>query len=332
MYNLGRQILFDKKGSSLAIVLMVLAIMMILVVSLGTLSISEVNFSSHQLNRTQAYYAARSGVQTGLKRLEKATTDTDYIDITTLYNDIKTNIDKTVGTGSSDTYNVQFLLNAANTQIKILGTGTSKGINDTTALTVEFTEPYGYPNNWVNPGGIISRGEKEQTSSPVVINTAKLLGHAPKKETNNDTTWKTPALHFIDGPYSLEITAKTLTIISNLVSFRNPVYIKGNSGGSLDDSLIFKTFDAAGFVDPAVIPGNGVIALQGGIYSDDTHALIFPVGYYQFVTDMSLMDSGDRTLMLTEITDTDAIERIKAIIRANTALTFTPTSMRWSEN
>ena len=325
-------------GGTLAIVVIVMMVLSILGLSLLNVGSAETNFTMRQANRLQSQYSARSGVEEGLLRIKTYVATNNYQDIPSLFADAGTPIDDGAITPGEDSYDVIFSQDPALDQMKILSTAQYRGQQSTMALTIQFQSPFSIPSDWLNPGGIIKVGYREQTTTPVVINTVKLLGHAPKKSSNSEVAeWKAPSLHFIDSPDSLQITAKKLVLNANLVSFRYRVVVDKN----LEDCLVLQTFDTDGFtnIDPKLsldgmndIPSErGVLVLAQGLYEKNNGSPLH-TGYYVFESGADMSKASDWGTKILQITNSDTISFIDERIRLETTLNFEPTQLRWSKD
>ncbi len=341
----------NQKGGALVLVVMVMAVLMILGVSLITVSLAETNFSTRQLNRSQAYFSARSGAEIGLETIKTALATGNYQDVVTLYNDINTPISGAVNSGE-DTFNVSFVDGGlvAQDRIKIYSQGTAYNVPNTTALTIHFTTPSQIPLDWLNPGQIIRSGFWERTTDPVIVNTAKLLGHSPKKSSTSLTTWRAPSIHFIDddGGFSLEVTHKSLVLETNLVSFKRKILTKDDN-----DCLRLETFDTDGFLhddgtrlkynnnlgtDPNdLIPeGWGVVVVKDGLVrgNKNSYTIVWAAGYYAFAPGTEISSEAHRidTNKIKHIINPTTIAFIDEVIRRETMLGFNPNHMTWSQD
>jgi hypothetical protein len=336
----------SKKGASLVLILMVASIIFILGVTILGIGVAEARFSTRQVDKTQAYLSAKSGVEIGLDKIKNALASGNYEDVNTLYDDINVPFSGSVNTGE-DTYSVTFVDDGLVTQnrIKILGESIVNNVKGTTALTIQFTSPGRIPLDWLNNGNIINKGYHERTTGPVVVDLVKLLGHSPKKSSVAVTTWFAPSIHFVDDEegFALEVTAKQLILKSNLISFRNKIYTKEDN-----DCLVLSTFNAQGFRDAAgnrllydnshYIPeGWGVVVLYKDMVrgmNKNSSYTVFSPGYYAFAPGMALSSSADRNnaSKMIEITNQSTKDYIDAVIKSETTLGFEPTQIRWSNN
>lgn len=338
----------NRKGGTLALVLMVMSVLMILGLSLINLSLAEANQSTRQLNRSQAYFSARSGVEVGIERIKTEIASGNYQDVATLYDAVKTPISGSVNPGK-DTFNVSFIDGGAVLQdkIKIYAVGMAHDVPNTTAITIHFTTPNHIPLDWLNPGQIIRSGFWEKTTDPLIVNTAKLLGHSPKKSSTSLTTWRAPSIHFIDddGGFSLEVTHKQLVLQTNIVTFKKKILTKENN-----DCLKLETFNLLGFVDDSknklaynndvtnnLIPdGWGVVVVKEGLVigSKNSNTLKWSAGYYAFAPGTEISNDShinDPTKVL-KIINQSTIDFIDEVISRETRLNFNPTHIKWSKD
>ncbi len=339
------------KGGSLVLVVMIMAVLMILGISLITISLAETNISVHQLNRSQAYFSARSGAEIALERIKTALASGNYQDVNTLFNDVKTPINGSVDSGE-DTFIVNFIDGGlvAQDRIKIFSEGMSHNVPNTTALTIHFTTPSQIPLEWLNPGQIIRSGFWERTTDPVIVNTAKLLGHSPKKSSNSLTTWKAPSIHFIDDDegFSLEVSHKQLVLQTNLLSFKKKILTKDDN-----ECLKIETFNTQGFLhdngtrlkynnnigtDPNdLIPeGWGVVVVKEGLVrgNKNSYSTIWAAGYYAFAPGTEISKEAHRidSNKVKLIINPSTIAFIEEVIIRETMLGFNPKHMSWSKD
>lgn len=337
----------EERGGTLALTLIVMLVLSILGFSLLSISVAEAKFAANQLNNTQAYFVARSGAEVGLKTIMNTLTSGNHQTLTSLYAALTSPVTGSVNAGE-DSFSVTFIDGGlvAQDQIKILSTGTANSGTVTTALTVRFSVPFPVPLDWLNPGGVIKAGTYERTTSPVIVNTVKQLGHGTKKSTALDTIWKAPSIHFVDddNDISLEISGKTFEIQSNLVSFFNRIYMKKNEV----DSLVYQTFNAAGFKDAngnslpynssgTLIPnGWGVVKLNKMMFEGNPNSptQVWAPGYYAVSPGTDLSNPADRTNIakVIQITNTTTQNYIDSVINDETGLSFDPQSKKWSKN
>lgn len=336
----------NRKGSTLPMVLMVMLVLIILGITILSLGLSEATFASRQLNRTQAYFSARSGAEVGIEQIETALTSGTYQDTASLFAAVNYPFNGSVNAGE-DSHNVSFIGDSIDEdRIKIYSEGTYKNTSDSTAVTIYFTSPNYIDDGWLNPGQIIKAGFWEKTTGPVVVSPTKLLGHAPKKSSNSNTTWRAPSIHFIkdEDNFSLEVTAKKLIIQTNLLSFQGDIYTDSSS-----DSLKLETFNEQGFLkdDGTVLAYNtsgdlipegwGVVAVKSGIVrgnNKNNTTLVFDPGYYAYKPGAEI-SNDDHTVdpnQIIKITNTATINYIDSVINKETSLGFDPTLMRWSKN
>lgn len=343
----------SKKGASLVIVLMIASVLFILGMVILDIGIAEARFSTRQLNKTQAYLSAKSGVEIALDKIKDELAAGNYDNVKTLYDKINVPFSGSVNTGE-DMFNVVFLDDdddvddddlVSQNRIKILGEATVNNVKGTTALTIQFTSPNRISLDWLNNGNIIEKGYHERTTGPVIVDLVKIVGHSPKKSSQMTTTWHAPSIHFVDdeGGFALEITAKELILESNLVSFRNKVYTKDDN-----DCLVLKTFNSEGFKDSTgnrlllddinYIPdGWGVVVLYKEMVrgnNKNSCYSVFSSGYYAFAPGTALSSSTDRSnsSKIKAITNDSTIEYIETVIKNETSLGFEPTQVRWSSN
>ena len=339
----------NKKGFAFALTIVLVMVLFILGIAIVDMGTNESKITAVQYNRTQSYYSARSGVEVALMKLQQEIDTGLYDEVNDLYAAVNVAFSGSITPGK-DTFNVTFVDGGLTAQdkFKILAQSTNSGAIASTALTIHFLTPDYLPLDWLNPGQIMRKGFFERSYGPVVVKTAKLLGHAPKKSATATTIWKAPEIHFIDddGGFSFEVTAKSIEFQTNLLSFKKKIYTSSKS----EDSFMLSTFDSAGFVDEDgdallldfngnYIPDHwGVLALKEDmVYGTNKNSLLYEAldaGYYAYAPGLVLSDETQRVdeNLIKEIIYTDTIEYIDEIIRKSTSLELNPTEMQWSKN
>lgn len=352
----------SKQGFAFATTLVIMVAVFILGIAILAMTNTEAVHTAVQYNRTQAYYAARSGVEVAIRKLQATIAAGEYDTVESLYNVMST---AGVVSGSvvpgRDTYSAQFMDDGllAEDRMKIYSVGTQEDMSATTALTLYFDTPNYMPLDWLNPGQIIKAGFWERSTGAVVVRTAKILGHSPKKSTVADTTWRAPAIHFVDDDngFCLEVTAKALKLQTNLLSFKHMVFFDKNN---TNDTLTVETRDPTGFTradgQPMYLDVGGTVPLPAGwgvlvlkkdiVSGNNKNSYITIHGNANPTLDPTLFTlyafkSGTQLTNPAHWTDTTQMQLIKHpgtityildTINKDTTLQFDADSAIWSEN
>ena len=339
----------NNSGMTLPTTLIVMLILFILGVAILSVSVAESLLTTKQHDRTQAYFSAKSGIEIAIKNISTLVATGNYDEVSSLYTAVNVPFTGSIN-ASEDQFSVSFVDGGLVQQdkIKILSQGTKANSSDSVALTLHFSTPSNLPLDWLNPGQIMRKGFFERTTNPVVVKTAKLLGHAPKKSTTAPTTWRAPSIHFIDndGGFSFEVTAKSVEFQTNLLSFKKKIFTKNN-----DDSFVIKAFNPNGFrhdngsrmklndnAPEELIPdGWGVVVLKEDLVignNKNNYSTAFASGYYAFAPGVQFSNSVQRDDLnyVKPITSSTTIAFIDEVIRRETSLGFNILDAIWSKN
>lgn len=229
--RLGVRVMLCKKknGSTLVIVIIVMAVLAILGTALLGVSLAETKHASRQDGKTQAHYIARSGTYVGIKMVNSFVDTNKYADLTLLARALNTEAGRlTINekkVGDTGTFSLSFVVSEIG-KLKIVSTGNTggvQGITDTVTMSMDVNLP---PPNTTNPTGWLpgnshnlSHGANERDYSYIrsVINLDGRANtiKAPQGGGNNPV-YQASAIKFIDGPKSglcLEQINNTVPII-----------------------------------------------------------------------------------------------------------------------
>lgn len=343
---MNTNLLRNKKGMTLPTTLIVMLILFILGIAILSVSLAETVLTTRQFDRTQAYFSAKSGIEIAIKNISTLVSTGNYDEVSDLYAAANTPFTGSIN-ASEDQFSVSFVDGGLVQQdrIKILSQGSKANSSESVALTIHFSTPNNLPLDWLNPGQIMRKGFFERTTDPVVVKTAKLLGHAPKKSATALTTWRAPSIHFVDddGGFSFEVSAKSIEFQTNLLSFKKKIFTTDN-----DDSFILKTFNPNGFLDDDgnvlslddvddIPSGWGVVVLREDLVignNKNHYSTAFASGYYAYAPGVEFSNSVQREdlNLVKPITSSTTIAYINEVIRRETSLGFNLLDAIWSKN
>lgn len=120
----------NRKGSALALVLIVMAVLMILGTTVLKVAVAEDRFANHNEDKIQAYYVARAGAQAVAEyMIEDAHGDaSELVDMTS---------DMTQYTKMGGQFQVTVSKNPSNNNLSIISTGEYNGIKQTAKILLE---------------------------------------------------------------------------------------------------------------------------------------------------------------------------------------------------
>lgn len=179
----------NREGGALIMVILVMVIMTILGTTLLSISLAENKQAIIENNRIEAYYLARSGVESTAAWILGSETTQEEID--QIVNKISE--DSSLGNGK---FNVEVIKNPDNEDLVIIGTGYVNGISSTTRMIIEksretsddlkFDYSVYLMNNTTYNGNITINGSLGHPEGVTVIFTgnAKLNGTKEEKNIN----------------------------------------------------------------------------------------------------------------------------------------------------
>lgn len=346
----------NNKGVALSWVIILFTVLFILGVAITNYSLSEIRLSSRNENSVIAYHLAKSGVEIVYDELYTAIDGMpeEYVDSAALINHLSTmNLINTLGTINSIgdyTVNVSVMEFVGDEDsLKISSTGTVNGVNNTTALIVQYSGPYANPKGWINNGEIAMSGYFQMTHQPVVFRIGKTLGHAVKKAAVNETTtFKAPSLHFrdvSDDNISLEVQdlgPKSFNLESNFITFKGKILITGEEDGNLtltvfrDDlnnqlGMRYDNGDLINLGFGIVYFGDGIIK-QEKVGPNTIETEIKGTGFYYFPNTKDLnLDLESDIAELVPITDPTLVSYLLNRMAQEVKLSLNAERAYWSE-
>lgn len=213
---------FNKRGFVLPSVLFIFIILMLLGITLLAVSNAEAKHSIRQQHRSQAYYIARSGIETGLDLLRNTAQTGDYRSLNDLVNDVESSYgnNKSYTLGTDGNFTLKYYPLGIH-QIKIESIGNNlidSSIQEKVTLTVGTTFAQGFENNpkeWIAGINLI----KGITSGTNYIgNGVRLLGNPTQSPmgSGTDSEFAASIIHFEDySGISLRQVTNTINISFN---------------------------------------------------------------------------------------------------------------------
>jgi len=336
----------NEKGAALPIVLIVMLVLIILAAALLNISMANVRQSAYQNNRLQAYNLARSGIELAVRKLQVATEENIYTDITELEPIMIPFGSTTIANLPNASFSVTFVMSGYSVEetVKIVGTGVYSGVTETTSLTLDVSSPYLNPDNWINNGWIVNDGLFSKSDAVIVFRTKKNIGHAVKKVGNTaaPTTFTAKSLHFMDTAesVSLEVVSnRPFTLEANLITFVTQISVPDNGSGELFLNVLG---GGSGLIGPDALPlktGYGVIYLPGGVVkrNGNNYTQVFPSGYYYFNGNTALAGQALNLASVTDraklikIVDANTIKYLEDMIRDETRVKVNYNDSIWAK-
>lgn len=289
----------NNKGAALALVIMLMGVLSVLGITMLTISLAENKQAIYQVNKTQAYYLARSGAEAVAEHIIESSSSDDIMD--------KTSKPTQLGNG---TFKVS--VTKEDEDIVIKSTGEVHKVNQDVTLVLTPEQTGGAPLppadidtatalEWMNGGSHTIKDIKDIWDKPVEFESGNTQ-ITIKTISNKDPDFTAPSCFFTS---SLRIVSgSTLTLEAGEIIFNKEIFLDPyKNKNNLDGKLILEV-QSEYAENGENIEGGTPGTKYGKVYFSESVKLgeveIVAKGSYYFPSGIILQDQNDELILFDD--------------------------------